>query len=214
MESVNKMDWSIRKASLSDVDTITELRIELLTLAGDVNEGNRSKVFSVNQSYFKEKLFNGGFSAWVAEVKGTVAAISGLVFFERPPQDKNVSGLEAYIMNMYTKPEYRGFGIARSLLEECITYFKSLGVGRIWLHSSQDGYQLYKKMVSTNDNGRARDERIASVLNAAFDEYGLISSQVGGTDSIMIEMDEANSEQELMEYTEKSKSKADLDPTI
>lgn len=49
-------------------------------------------------------------------------------------------------MNMYTKPEYRGYGIARSLLEECIADCKSLGARRIWLHSSQDGYPLYKKM--------------------------------------------------------------------
>ncbi|MDE3838266.1 N-acetyltransferase [Bacillus methanolicus] len=57
-----------------------------------------------------------------------------------------MSGLEAYIMNMYTKPDFRGQGIARSLLEECISYCKSLGVERIWLHASSDGYSLYKKM--------------------------------------------------------------------
>jgi GNAT superfamily N-acetyltransferase len=48
------------------------------------------------------------------------------------------------------KPEYRGYGIARSLLEECISDCKGLGVGRIWLHSSQEGYQLYKKMGFTD----------------------------------------------------------------
>ncbi|MGN7176552.1 hypothetical protein BK139_23190 [Paenibacillus sp. FSL R5-0490] len=72
---------------------------------------------------------------------------------------------------------------------------------------------INKDDVSTNDDddGKARDDRIASVINAAFDEYGLFNSQVGGTDSIIrIEMDEANSEQELLEYLEKNISKADL----
>ncbi|WP_453989791.1 GNAT family N-acetyltransferase [Bacillus nitroreducens] len=140
------MDWSIRKASLSDVEAITELRIELLTAVGDVNEKNRPQVFKANQHYFKDKLSNGGFSAWVAEASGAIIAISGLVFFERPPHGENISGLEAYIMNMYTKSEYRGYGIARSLLEQCISDCKRMGVGRIWLHTSKEGYHLYRKM--------------------------------------------------------------------
>ncbi|GGP16921.1 GNAT family N-acetyltransferase [Oceanobacillus neutriphilus] len=144
------MDWSIRKASLSDADAITELRIELLTAAGDVNEGNKAKVYHANQSYFKEKLSKGVFSAWLAEVEGAIIAISGLVFFERPPQGENINGVEAYIMNMYTKPEYRGLGIARKLLEECISHCKQTDVGRIWLHASDNGYHLYKKMGFVN----------------------------------------------------------------
>ncbi|WP_040982746.1 GNAT family N-acetyltransferase [Oceanobacillus jeddahense] len=140
------MSWTIRKASLSDADAITELRMELLTVAGDVNEENKSNVFNANQIYFKEKLSNGMFTAWLAEDKGTIVAISGLVFFDRPPQGENISGIEAYVMNMYTKPKYRGFGIVRTLLEECISHCKNIGVGRIWLHASEDGYHLYKKM--------------------------------------------------------------------
>lgn len=140
------MDWNIRKATLKDVDAITGLRIELLKAVGDVSEGNRAIVFDANRRYFQEQLSNGGFSAWVADIRGTIVAISGLVFFERPPHGENISGLEAYIMNMYTKPEYRGYGLGRSLLDECINNCRSLGVGRVWLHSSQDGYHLYKKM--------------------------------------------------------------------
>lgn len=140
------MDWTIRKAILKDVYTMTKLRIELLSAVGDVNEENKSQVFRANEAYFKEKLANEDFTAWVAEVKGTIVGISGLVLFERPPHGKNIGGLEAYIMNMYTLPEYRGRGIARSLLEKCISDCHRLGVGRIWLHPSDEGYQLYKKM--------------------------------------------------------------------
>jgi len=146
------LDFIIRKATLNDLDAIIKLRIELLSDLGDVNDGNKSKVWKANQNYFKEKLSNGDFSAWVGEVKETIIAISGMVFFERPPHGENLSGLEAYIMNMYTKPGYRGYGIARSILEECISECKSLGVGRIWLHSSQEGYSLYKKMGFTEKN--------------------------------------------------------------
>lgn len=146
------MDFVIRKATLNDLDAITKLRLELLKDLGDVNDANKSEVWSANQNYFKEKLSRGCFFAWVGEVKETIVAISGLVFFERPPHGENISGLEAYIMNMYTKPGYRGYGIASSILEKCVSECKCLGVGRIWLHSSQEGYTLYKKMGFTEKN--------------------------------------------------------------
>lgn len=61
-----------------------------------------------------------------------------------------------------------------------------------------------KEDVATKDDSKARGDRVASVINAAFDKYGLLNSQIGGTDSIIwIEMNEANSEQELLEYLEK-----------
>ena len=138
------MNWDIRKALLSDVDALTELRMELLTLAGDVNETNRPSVARANKEYFENKLTDGSFSAWVAESNGIIVSMSGLVFFERPPQGQNMSGLEGYIMNMYTMPEYRGKQIARALLEKCIADCRRLGAGRVWLHSSRDGYHLYK----------------------------------------------------------------------
>ncbi|WP_375475066.1 hypothetical protein [uncultured Nostoc sp.] len=43
----------------------------------------------------------GKFLAWVAEVDSQIVATSGLVFFQRPPYNGNLSGLEAYIMNQY-----------------------------------------------------------------------------------------------------------------
>ncbi|WP_335182369.1 hypothetical protein [Nostoc sp.] len=42
---------------------------------------------------------SGEFLAWVAEVDSQIVATSGLVFFQRPPYNGNLSGLEAYIMN-------------------------------------------------------------------------------------------------------------------
>ncbi|WP_439743805.1 GNAT family N-acetyltransferase [Bacillus pseudomycoides] len=52
----------------------------------------------------------------------------------------------AYILNMYTLPEYRGNGLAEKLLEHCIEECEENGVKRIWLHPSKDGELLYKKM--------------------------------------------------------------------
>ncbi|WP_256218372.1 GNAT family N-acetyltransferase [Bacillus sp. MUM 116] len=51
---------------------------------------------------------------------------------------------------MYTVPEYRGKGLAKRLLENCIDESKKSGVKRIWLHASEDGEPLYRKMGFSN----------------------------------------------------------------
>jgi len=56
-------------------------------------------------------------------------------------------------LNMYTIPQYRGKGIARSLLEKLIEECKKTGVRRIWLHASDVGKPLYTKMGFTFHHG-------------------------------------------------------------
>lgn len=63
-----------------------------------------------------------------------------------------------------------------------------------------------KDHVATNHDSKARDGRIASVIDNGFDEYGLLSFEISDTDpnpTIFIVMDEAKSEKKLQEYLEK-----------
>ena len=62
------------------------------------------------RNWFKEKLPNGDFSAILALAGDEVIASSGLVVHEHPPGIMIPNGREAYIMNMYTKPAWRGRG--------------------------------------------------------------------------------------------------------
>ncbi|WP_251956285.1 GNAT family N-acetyltransferase [Nostoc commune] len=94
----------------------------------------------------------GEFFAWVAEVDNQIVATSGLVFFQRPPYNGNFSGLEAYIMNVYTISMWRGQGIATALLKEIISFVRATAAKRLWLHTTKDGKRIYEKVgfVSTS----------------------------------------------------------------
>lgn len=59
------MSFKIREVSLDDIEAITELRIELQEVVGDVNEKNRIEVDNANRNYFKEKISTGEFSNYV-----------------------------------------------------------------------------------------------------------------------------------------------------
>ncbi|MEJ6484591.1 GNAT family N-acetyltransferase [Nostoc punctiforme UO1] len=48
-----------------------------------------------------------------------------------------LSGLEAYIMNVYTIPMWRGQGIATALLKEIICFVREIEAKRLWLHFTE-----------------------------------------------------------------------------
>ena len=150
----------IRKATLEDVDELVKLRIELLREISEVNEHYTAKLnddyieklADAIREYFTDKIPENEFLAWVAEDKGKIIASSGLVFHEKPPIHGNLTGREAYIMNMYTVPAWRNKGLATTLLKEIIKFIKETNVQRIRLHATEAGKKIYEKMGFISDS--------------------------------------------------------------
>lgn len=69
------------------------------------------------------------------------------------PTYHNPNGNKAYIMNMYTDPEYRRLGIAYKTLDMLIRDTKSKGITAISLEATEMGRPLYEKygFVKMND---------------------------------------------------------------
>lgn len=61
------------------------------------------------------------------------------------PTYHNPSGKKAYIMNIYTAPEYRRQGIAYRMLDLLVEAAKEQGVLQIALEATDMGRPLYKK---------------------------------------------------------------------
>lgn len=66
-------------------------------------------------------------------------------FFQVMPTYHNPSGNKAYIMNMYTAPEYRRKGIACKMLDILIRDIRDRGVTANFLEATDMGQPLYKK---------------------------------------------------------------------
>lgn len=61
------------------------------------------------------------------------------------PTYHNPTGQKAYIMNMYTRPEYRRRGIAFGTLELLVEDAEKRGVTAISLEATDMGRPLYEK---------------------------------------------------------------------
>jgi GNAT superfamily N-acetyltransferase len=146
MNGCDASHLNIRQANLNDLEVLVELRLALLREAGNLESDTPTAALAeAIRQYLSKNLPTGKFVAWVAQMNGKIVGTSGVVMFERPPVNGNLSGLEAYVMNIYTVPTWRGKGVATALLEEIISYLKKTDARRIWLHATEDGKRLYEK---------------------------------------------------------------------
>lgn len=99
-----------------------------------------------------DEHFGRDFVAWMAELDGQTAASAGLMWFPHPPGPTSPGGLEAYILNVYTRPESRRMGLARALMERLVDEARAAGVRRVWLRASDAGRPLYEDMGFHADN--------------------------------------------------------------
>jgi GNAT superfamily N-acetyltransferase len=74
-----------------------------------------------------------------------VVACGGIVFMERPPYQGNLEGREAYLMNMYTLPEWRGKGMGAAIVAELVKCAKEAGAKRVSLDAEPNARRLYGK---------------------------------------------------------------------
>lgn len=137
---------TVRRATIEDLDEFVLLRFQLFRESGYLrSEEVPPELIEATRTYLITHLPIGQFLAWVALTEGHLIGISGLIFFQKPPTEENVTGLEAYVMNMYTLPQWRGQGIATALIQEIIKYVQTTPARRIWLHTTPDGQSLYER---------------------------------------------------------------------
>jgi pyroglutamyl-peptidase len=137
----------IRRAAVADIDALVAMRLALQREIGALYADTPAEgAAEANRQYLKWALPAGEFFAWVAEAQGELVACSGMVFYSRMPGMHGLSCREAYVMNMYTHPDYRRQGIASELLNRMIQFARSRNARRIWLRTTAMGKPVYEKI--------------------------------------------------------------------
>src|SRR4051812_39281037 len=116
----------IRLATADDVESLVALRAAFLAEVSGADPTDET-LLSALRRYFAAAVPAGGVVAAVAEHAGQAVAASGLVYHRHPPSPANLEGCEAYVMNMYTLPAWRGRGLATALLGRLIDIARAGG---------------------------------------------------------------------------------------
>ena len=97
--------------------------------------------------YYQKALCDGTHIAYLVFDESRCIGTGGVSFFQVMPTYHNPSGNKAYIMNMYTNPEYRRKGIAYQTLDMLIKDAKRKGISAISLEAT-DIIALYLNTLS------------------------------------------------------------------
>lgn len=140
------MDLTYKRASLEDLELLTETRIEVLLAANGLPEDtDMEQVRRETRLYYERALSDGSHVAYLVLEGDRFVGAGGVSFFQVMPTYHNPSGQKAYIMNMYTRPACRRRGIAYGTLDLLVREAGSRGVTAVSLEATAMGRPLYER---------------------------------------------------------------------
>ena len=134
-----------KRATLADLDILTETRIEVLRAANRLDaSADMTQVERATLAYYRSALADGSHTAYLVFDRDVFVGAGGVSYYAVMPTYHNPTGRKAYIMNMYTRPAYRRRGIAARTLDLLVQDARGLGVHAISLEATSMGRPLYE----------------------------------------------------------------------
>ena len=138
--------FEYKKATMKDVDELVRTRIIVLRAANKLSDDvDMSLVEKESYAYYRHALKTGEHIAYLVYDNGKFIGAGGVSFYQVMPTYHNPTGKKAYIMNMYTNPEYRRQGIAYHTLDLLIKDARKQGISQIALEATDMGRPLYER---------------------------------------------------------------------
>lgn len=136
----------IRIATVDDIDSLVELRIQLLNeLSNTIDNYNWEKYSKALKTFYYDGILSGKVIAYLAEDNKKIIAVSMMCFYTITPLLHNLDGKMALLTDMYTIPKYRNKGYGINLLEHIMAHAKKLGYVKVILNATESGRKLYEK---------------------------------------------------------------------
>ena len=138
------MDY--QRATIKDLEELVRTRIIVLRAANKLDESaDMSEVEEQSRDYYKKAMTDGTHTAYLVYDGDKFIGAGGVSYYRVMPTYHNPRGEKAYIMNMYTAPDYRRKGIAFKTLDLLVRDAKERGITAISLEATDMGRPLYEK---------------------------------------------------------------------
>ena len=134
-----------RRAGSHDRELLTRLRLEVLRAANGLEEDvDLSRTELESRRYYETCFPEDSHAAWLVFDGEEVVGTGAVSFYQVMPTYHNPSGKKAYIMNMYTRPDYRRRGIAHRVLELLTAEAEMRQIDVVTLEATAAGRPLYE----------------------------------------------------------------------
>lgn len=130
-----------------DRGLLLSLRMEVLSAVFGISEEDVALFESLRcetVAYYRSELGRSHFAFICTDTDNGAICGSGAVCMQREmPSPDDISGLSAYIMNVYVRPQYRGRGLGRRIVKALIAFAQGKGCGKIYLETTDMARKLY-----------------------------------------------------------------------
>ena len=145
--------FTLHRATVEDIDTLIEFRdVMWREAAGNEGSDNMEDTLHADEAldrareYFETSLPSGEYVCFLARAQGRVVGIGGMYLAHPPPWPRSPRGVEGYILNMYTLPQWRRIGIASTITRELLACARNAGATMAALRASDDGRRIYERL--------------------------------------------------------------------
>ena len=138
--------FEYKRATMEDIEELVRTRIIVLRAVNKLSDDvDMPMVEKESYAYYRRALETGEHIAYLVYDNGKFIGAGGVSFYQVMPTYHNPTGKKAYIMNMYTAPEYRRQGIAINTLDLLVKDAKEQGALQIALEATDMGRPLYER---------------------------------------------------------------------
>lgn len=145
------MNIKIRQLGIDDLELLLDLRMEVLSCVFS-DEKNKmtaeewSALREENRRYYLAESERGGHIACAAFSDDKIAGCGGICLYREMPSPDNRNGICGYLMNIYTREEFRNAGVGKAVCDFLIDRAKKFGAEKIYLETSECGKNFYHSL--------------------------------------------------------------------
>lgn len=136
----------LRPAGPGDFETLVAHRLGMWRDMGGKSERALQAHRPVYRAWALPRLRSGELTAVIAEVDGQPVGSGALWWMPAQPRPGLAASTNPYILSMYTRPEYRGLGVATAVVKALVRIARQGRAGRVTLHASAQGRKLYERL--------------------------------------------------------------------
>lgn len=134
----------MRKANMGDLDKLVKNRMEFILSICDI--AHPEEFEQATREYLRRHLLDGSMLFYLCLDEGEIVSSCLLCLCDTVPTPDALNGKKGELLNVYTKAPYRRRGLAKTLITRLIDEARALGVTKIVLDYTDDGYPLYQAL--------------------------------------------------------------------
>jgi len=137
----------VRPATRADLPLVLRHRQRMFEEMGYRDPAALETMLAISDGLIARGLEDGTYLGWLAETPaGRAVAGGGIIILTFQPHPMDPRPQRAWVVNMFTEPEYQRRGLARRLVQEMIDWSRANGLRFLYLHASDAGRPLYESL--------------------------------------------------------------------